>query len=168
MKLITTVLTVLILIAVTSCDAQRKLRREAKCHKWGICSVKDSIVIRDTIIPKADSIVIDNSEFWSSILFECDSSGHVLIKQIDSLNAENVRLSTSLKDNRLVQTVYVQGKTVYVPKIIKEKADVKTQTVTTNVLKWHQSFRLWVANVALLGLLLYICLLVFRKRFKRR
>jgi hypothetical protein len=92
----------------------------------------------------------------------------VLIKQIDSLNAENVRLYTSLKDNRLVQTVYVQGKTVYVPKIIKEKAEVKTQTVTTNELKWHQSFRLWVANVALLGLLLYICLLVLRKRFKRR
>jgi hypothetical protein len=155
-------------ILLVSCDGQRKLRREAKCHKWGICSVKDSVVIRDTIIPKADSIVIDNSEFWSSILFECDSSGHVLIKQIDSLNAENVRLSTSLKDNRLVQTVYVQGKTVYVPKIIKEKSEVKTQIVTTNVLKWHQSFRLWVANVALLGLLLYICLLVLRKRFKRR
>ena len=124
-----------------ACDVQHK--RAKKCQKWGVCQSKDSVFIRDTIIPKADSIVVDNSAFWSSILFECDSSGSVLIKQIDSLNAVNVRLATSLKDNRLVQTVYVDGKTIYVPKYIHEKGEIKTVTVTTNELTRFQRFLFW-------------------------
>ena len=143
-----------------SCDVQRK--RAQKCQKWGVCQSKDSVYIRDTIIPKADSIMVDNSAFWSSILFECDSSGHVLIKQIDSLNAVNVRLATSLKDNRLVQTVYVDGKTIYVPKYIHEKGETKTVTVTANELTRFQKFLLW-SGVAFWLLLTIFAVVKVRK-----
>ena len=160
MKQILFVLTLATLFGAMSCDVQRK--RAQKCQKWGVCQSKDSVFIRDTIIPKADSIMVDNSAFWSSILFECDSSGHVLIKQIDSLNAVNVRLATSLKDNRLVQTVYVDGKTIYVPKYIHEKGETKTVTATTNELTRFQKFLFW-SGVAFWVLLIIFAVVKVRK-----
>jgi hypothetical protein len=146
MKLITAVLSALILLVATSCDLQ-KIRTQ-KCQKWGICTSKDSVVIKDSIA--FDTTYLDNSEFWSSILFACDSNGHVMIKQIDSLKSKNIDLQIALKDNRLVQYVKVPAQTIKVPIYFKSQSTIKTVTVKVNELKWHQTARIWVFNILLI------------------
>jgi hypothetical protein len=146
MKLITAVLSALILLVATSCDLQ-KIRTQ-KCQKWGICTSKDSVIIKDSIA--FDTTYLDNSEFWSSILFACDSNGNVMIKQIDSLKSKNIDLQLALKDNKLIQYIRVPAQTVKVPVYFHSQSKVKTVTVKVNELKWHQAARLWAFNIILI------------------
>lgn len=149
----TILIAIITTIALSSCNVQQK--RLQKCEKWGVCKQQESVLIYDTIVQKADSVVVDNSALWSSILLECDSNGKVFIRQIDSLNAMNVQLETSLKENRLVQKIIVPGKTIYVPKYIRGKEVVKTVTKTTNELTKLQKILLWS------GVILWLIIAIF-------
>lgn len=146
MKLVIVVLSALILLVATSCDLQ-KIRTQ-KCQKWGVCTSKDSVIVKDSIA--FDTTYLDNSEFWSSILFSCDSNGNVMIKQIDSLKSKNIDLQLALKDNKLIQYIRVPAQTVKVPVYFHSQSKVKTVTVKVNELKWHQSARIWAFNILLI------------------
>lgn len=151
-KSITAVLSALIILVATSCDLQ-KIHTQ-KCQKWGVCTQKDSVVIKDSI--SFDTTYLDNSEFWSSILFACDSNGNVLIKSIDSLKSKNIDLQLALKDNKLIQYIKVPAQTIKVPVYFHSQSKVKTVTVKVNELKWHQSARLWLFNLILIiGIILF-------------
>lgn len=153
MKSITIILSALILFVATSCDLQKK--RLQKCQKWGVCQSKDSVIVKDSIA--FDTTYIDNSEFWTSILFACDSNGNVLIRSIDSLKSRNVDLQIALKDNKLIQYVKVPAKTIKVPVYFHSQSKIKTVTVKVNELKWHQSARLWLFNtILIIALLLFV------------
>ena len=140
------ILSAFILLAATSCDLQKK--RLQKCQKWGVCNAKDSIVIKDSIA--YDTTMIDNSDFWTSILFECDSNGQVLIKVIDSLKTHNMQLQMSLKDNKLVQYVNVPAQILKRPIYFHTQSGVNTVTITTNELTRWQMFEIWCGRVIIL------------------
>ena len=146
------ILSVFFAFGITSCDLQ-KIRHQ-KCQKWGVCQSKDSIVIKDSIAH--DSIILDNSELWLSMLFECDSAGHVLVRQIDSLTTKNIDLQTALKNNRVVIHATVPEKVIRIPKLMHSVTKKTTVTVKVNELKWHQSARLWAFNVIMILLLLWL------------
>lgn len=92
----------------------------------------------------------DDSDIWLSMLFECDSSGNALIKQIDSLTTKNADLQMALKDNKVVIHGSVPGKVYRIPKLMRSVNTKSTVTVKVNELKWHQAARLWAFNIILI------------------
>jgi hypothetical protein len=140
------VLSAFILLATTSCDLQKK--RLQKCQKWGVCQSNEVTIIKDSI--KVDTFLTDDSDIWLSMLFECDSSGNVLIKQIDSLTTKNADLQMALKENKVVIHGSVPGKVYRIPKLMRSVNTKSTVTVKVNELKWHQAARLWAFNIILI------------------
>ncbi len=128
-------------VLMLSCTSQRKqLRHEAKCLKWGVCKpVKDSLIISDTL--RADTIILDDSEIWLNMLFECDSLNQVKIAELQQKVVGN-DIKVGFDSNRLV--VYVnRGDTIvrYTP--VRERSETKTVTVTTNKLTQFQKLLIW-------------------------
>lgn len=155
-KLKLAILAILCAAVGTSCSTEQQiLRHEAKCNKWGVCQP----VQNDTIYTEKiawDTVKTDNSEFWSAILFECDSMGAVHIKQIDSLSSRNIALNMALKDNKLVQHIYIPAKVIRVPKLM---TSLKTNVVVerfTNILTGWQSFQIWSGRVLWIGLIIFV------------
>jgi len=144
------VLSAFILLVATSCDLQKK--RLQKCQKWGVCQSNEVTIIKDSI--KIDTFLTDDSDIWLSMLFECDSSGNVLIKQIDSLTTTNADLQMALKDNKVVIHGSVPGKVYRIPKLMRSVNTKSTVSVKVNELKWHQTARIWLFNLALIIALL--------------
>ena len=150
------VLAILCAVVVTSCGTTKKtLRRQAKCEKWGVCqTTKDCTVVIEKM--RIDTVVTDNSEMWVDFLFECDSTGAVYVRAIDSLATENVNLKTKLKDNRLV--IYAQSPSDQIPcppamsRI--EYRDKVVRSVTNKLTGW-QTFLHWS------GLAMWACFVLF-------
>lgn len=161
------ILTALIVILVSSCNSAKKtLRHQNKCAKWGACqSVKDSTVYVETI--SFDTVVVDNSELWLNMLFECDSSGSVLIRQIDSLQSKNIDLTTLLKDNRLIIHANVPARVIRVPKLMKSLSTTVVQQRFTNILTHGQSFWIVMGKIFAGSILLTLIVGLLWLRFKR-
>ena len=129
-------------VLILSCTSQRKqLRHEAKCLKWGVCKpVKDSLVVRDTL--RADTVILDDSEMWLNMLFECDSLNQVKIAELQQKVIGN-DINVGFDSNRLV--VYVNRPNDTIVRYVREreKAETKTVTVTTNKLTQFQQILFW-------------------------
>ena len=153
----------LCVLITVSCQSQRKqLRHEAKCYKWGVCKqAKDSTVIIESV--RIDTVVTDNSEFYSNILFNCDSLGNVYIRQIDSLNTENANVRLQLKDNKMI--VYVQKPAQAKPcppATTRIEYREKVVEKTTNILTGWQNFLRWSGLIMWGWVLLIIIYIVLR------
>lgn len=131
----------LCLLALSCTSVKKQLRHEAKCLKWGVCKpVKDSIVIRDTL--RSDTVILDDSEMWLNMLFECDSTNQVKISQLQQkIIGSNIQVG--FDTNRLV--VYVTRPNDTIVRYVKERATSETRTINTvtNELTRFQNFLFW-------------------------
>ncbi len=149
---------------LTSCNST--LRHQQKCAKWGVCQqVKDSTVYIERT--SFDSVVVDNSEFWVDMLFECDSSGSVLVRHIDSLTAKNIDLTTQLKTNRLVIHGNVETQVIRIPILMKSLEKKIVQERITNMLTSMQSFWLVMGKVFAGSILITMISGLLWLRFKK-
>ena len=156
------VLTALILLVALSCNTHKKqLRHEAKCYKWGVCRpVKDSIVIRDTL--RGDTVILDDSEMWLNMLFECDSLNQVKISELQQKIVGN-DIKVGFDSNRLVVHVDRPSDTLirYVP--VRGKYEGHSDERVTNELTLFQQILFWSGVVFWLFLIIFVVLKV-RKR----
>lgn len=161
------IIAVLVIILVSSCNSAKKtLRHQNKCEKWGVCqSVKDSTVYIESIA--FDTVIVDNSELWLDMLFECDSNGYVLIRKIDSLQSKNIDLTTLLKDNRLIIHANVPARVIRIPKIMKSLSKTVVQQRFTNILSTMQSFWIVMGKIFAGSILLTLIVGILWIRFKR-
>ena len=148
-KLNRLIITALVLILVSGCNLQQK--RTEKCQKWGVCGT-DSVIIKDTV--EIDTIVLDDSQMWLDMLFECDSAGDILIRHIENLETENTDLKLKLDKGRLVVYVKQPNDTIQVIKPIHSEKIIKTLTLTKRS-KWD-SFTTWYTIGTWIVILLYI------------
>ena len=146
------VLATLLLLVVSSCNLQKK--RAEKCQKWGVCASTDSVIIKDTV--KIDTIVLDDSQVWMDMLFECDSAGDILVRHIENLETENADLQMKLDNGHLVVYVKQPNDTITVLKPMHSETTIKTQTIYTNVLKWWQRVLMWCGGILLPLFLIYL------------
>jgi len=154
------VLTTLILLMVFGCNSEKlRNKRYAKCEKWQVCGGGIDTVIKESV--KIDTVITDNSDLWLNILFECDSTGAVLIRSIDSLNAENVNLRATLKDNRVTIVASVPTKQIPCKPCIEKTTTVSKPAVLipANISGWVW-FQIWAGRV-FIGLILLSAIALF-------
>ena len=154
----------IILVVFQSCGLKKELRHQKKCEKWDVCQQHDSLIIKDTV--KIDTILVDDSEMWLDMLFECDSSGDILIRKLSNLETENADLKMKLINNRLVVYVKSPTDTITVIKPIHSEIQVKTITKKVNELNSWQRIRIFLGNVMLFSILLIVLYIVLRLIFK--
>ena len=140
----------LIVISLTSCGTQRKIKNCEKCFNTYSDTnvvIKDSIsILFDTIVHKLE-VPADTS--IQIIQIVCDSTGNASIKTSTTTNGNRSRINTSLINNELtiqatcksyIDSIQVLNKTidrqrskvntVFVPKLVEKK------------LSWWQKFKI--------------------------
>lgn len=148
------ILTTFCVTLIVSCSiAKQTQRRAAKCQKWGVCqAVQDCTVVTETV--RTDTIILDDSQMWLDMLFECDSSGQVFARELGNLQTENANLKLKLKDGRLVVYVNKPNDTIMVHSVDKIRVQKRIQTQKVNELTQWQIAQMWGGRLLALIVLL--------------
>lgn len=160
----------LITLSVTlmaSCSTvKQSQRRAAKCQKWGVCqAVQDCTVVTETV--RTDTIILDDSQMWLDMLFECDSSGQVFARELVNLQTENTNLKLQLKDGRLVVYVNKPNDTIMVHSVDKIRVQKIIQTQKVNELTQWQVIQMWGGRLLALIVLLALIYWFIQARINR-
>lgn len=122
-------------------------------------------VVRDRLVP----VYLSPDSALMSALFECDSTGRVLMRQVEELKGRTMETDLSFKDGKLdykakaaPDTIYVPGKNsiIYVPQEVKVEVEV-------NRLTWWQETWIRTGKLSLSLLALLLGLKGVRKLLKR-
>nr|DAY79910.1 MAG TPA: hypothetical protein [Caudoviricetes sp.] len=120
-------------------------------------------VVRDRLVP----VYLSPDSALLTALFECDSTGRVLMRQVEELKGKVMETDLSFKDGKLdykakvaPDTVYVPGKDsiIYVPQPIE---------VAVNRLTWWQETWMRIGKISISILALWLGLKSVRKLLKR-
>lgn len=152
---------------IVSCSIEKQMqRRAAKCQKWGVCqAVQDCTVVTETV--RTDTIILDDSQMWLDMLFECDSSGQVFARELGNLQTENTNLKLQLKDGRLVVYVNKPNDTIMVHSVDKIRVQKIVQTIKVNVLTQWQIIQMWCGRLLALIVLLALAYWFIQARINR-
>lgn len=149
-----TIITLSIAVLILSCSTVKQSQRRAeKCQKWGVCqAVQDCTVVTETV--RTDTIILDDSQMWLDMLFECDSSGQVFARELGNLQTENTNLKLQLKNGRLVVYVNKPNDTITVHSVDKIRVQKIIQTQNVNELTQWQVIQMWGGRLLALIVLL--------------
>lgn len=120
-------------------------------------------VVRDRLVP----VYLSPDSALLTALFECDSTGRVLMRQVEELKGKRMETDLSFKDGKLdykakasPDTVYVPGKDsiIYIPQPVK---------VEVNRLTWWQETWIRIGKISISILALWLGLKGVRKLLKR-
>jgi len=111
-------------------------------------------VVRDTII------YVPSDQATVKALLECDSTGQILIKQIQTLQGKlNAKANIRIVENTIIADCFCDSLSIYLQ--LKDRY----QTTTTNTtetkvmwmdkeLKWWQKMLLWVGGISLIAIII--------------
>ena len=166
----------LIVISLTSCGTQRKIK---KCEKCFNTYSDTNVVIKDSTHISFDTIthVIEVPADTSIQIIQivCDSSGNASIKTSTTTNGNRnrSRINTSLINNELtIQAtckMYVDSIQILNKTIDRQRSKVNTVFVPKLVetkLTWWQKFKINYGGYAIVGWLLIILFFIGRKFLK--
>lgn len=120
-------------------------------------------VVRERLVP----VYLSPDSALLTALFECDSTGRVLMQEVDELKGKTMETDLSFKDGKLdykakavPDTVYVPGKDsiIYIPQPVE---------VEVNRLTWLQETWMRIGKISISILALLLGLKGVRKLLKR-
>lgn len=120
-------------------------------------------VVRERLVP----VYLSPDSALLTALFECDSTGRVLMQEVDELKGKTMETDLSFKDGKLdykvkavPDTVYVPGKDsiIYIPQPVE---------VEVNRLTWWQETWMRIGKISISILALLLGLKGVRKLLKR-
>lgn len=120
-------------------------------------------VVRERLVP----VYLSPDSALLTALFECDSTGRVLMQEVDELKGKRMETDLSFKDGKLdykakavPDTVYVPGKDsiIYIPQPVE---------VEVNRLTWWQETWMRIGKISISILALLLGLKGVRKLLKR-
>lgn len=120
-------------------------------------------VVRDRLVP----VYLSPDSALLTALFECDSTGRVLMREVEELKGKAMETDLSFKDGKLDYKVKVAPDTVYVPgkdSIIYVPQPVE---VAVNRLTWWQETWMRIGKISISILALLLGLKGVRKLLKR-
>lgn len=121
-------------------------------------------VVRERLVP----VYLSPDSALLTALFECDSMGRVIMRQMEELKGEQMETGLSFKDGKLdykaktkPDTVYIPGKDsiIYVPREV---------TVEVNRLTWWQETWIRIGKMSLSILVFGLGLKGFQKLLKHK
>lgn len=121
-------------------------------------------VVRERLVP----VYLSPDSALLTALFECDSMGRVIMRQMEELKGERMKTGLSFKDGKLdykaktkPDTVYIPGKDsiIYVPREV---------TVEVNRLTWWQETWIRIGKMSLSILVFGLGLKGIQKLLKRK
>lgn len=111
-------------------------------------------VVRDRLVP----VYLSPDSALLTALFECDSTGRVLMRQVEELKGKGMETGLSFQDGRLDYTAKHVPDTVYVPgkdSIIYVPQEVKVEVETNRLTWWQETWmRIGKISISILALLL--------------
>ena len=113
-------------------------------------------VVRDRLVP----VYLSPDSALMSALFECDSTGRVLMRQVEELKGRTMETDLSFKDGKLDYKAKAAPDTIYVPQEVKVEVEV-------NRLTWWQETWIRTGKLSLSLLALLLGLKGVRKLLKR-
>ncbi|WP_278934748.1 hypothetical protein [Parabacteroides johnsonii] len=120
-------------------------------------------MVRERLVP----VYLSPDSALLTALFECDSTGRVLMRQVEELKGKRMETDLSFKDGKLdykakasPDTVYVPGKDsiIYIPQPVE---------VEVNRLTWWQETWIRIGKISISILALWLGLKGVRKLLKR-
>jgi len=119
-------------------------------------------VIKEKLIPvinPADSANL-------TALFECDSTNHVILKQLKEAKTAHVESSSNLNNGVFTYKIKTVRDTIYIPSketTITKEVPVKVE-VPVNYVNWWQKILIWIGGVVLVGTIGFIAFKIFRSK----
>lgn len=156
---IAAIIVAVVLGALASCSTPQPIVQTEVKEVVVEREVRDTIV---TILPDSASI---------KALLECDSAGNVLIKELEEVQGKNVSLQAQLKNTNKGTALVVDCKTDSLERVIalqNEKIselnnNKQTETIEVKYIPSFVKLLAWVGAGAILLVVLWVVLKVYRK-----
>jgi len=131
-----------------------------RTYKPQVITTNDSISIREIV---RDSIItIPPDSAWLKAWLECDSSGNVLLQQLEQRNGEKIKATYTLERDTSGATILYLSSVIEAQRLeleLKEKeiARLKTNTVLVEApIPPFKRFLMWTGGIALIFVGAYI------------
>jgi hypothetical protein len=153
------IFSILLTVLVSSCQTIRYVPVEKNTE----IKTETVEIVRDT------TIYIPPDQATAKALLECDSTGQVLLKQVETLQGKlNAKANIRIMDNIIIADCICDSLNIYLQ--LKDKYQTTTtNTIETKIqlvekeLKWWQKTLLWTGAIALF-ILFIVTLLTIKKR----